>query len=247
MGSNVTEWWCESLSQACKHYSWSESTSCGTFGDIAARLRLALAHEDNASAMKACLDIFEWGGVALKPSDRSRVWVRTQSQDGSLVQRIKEAVTLLQPDSEQPLLRFDGKVLLMNSAMTKVYTAADETGNVVIYDVRVGAALGLLARRLLESLDLNQVPSELAFRWGAPATVTAAKQRTRDPSKGKLHFECLPNPSANPEADYTRAKLVRSTSKLLNQVVMNLAALGETVCITDLERALFMLGYDVRG
>jgi hypothetical protein len=246
-GKEVTEWWCESLAQASKHYSWTKNKARGAFADIATKLRQALDQKDNMQAKNACLDLFAWGGVARKQSDASRLWLLSRFEDGSLVQRIKEAVALLHPDSKESLHRFDGKDLLMNSAMTKVYAAADAEGNVVIYDGRVGAALGLLTRRLLEGLNMTHVPEELAFRWGPPTTAAAAKKRTRDPSKGKFHFDVLPNSSTNRNADRIRADLARSAGHILNKVAVQVKKQGEEISIADLERALFMLGYDVKS
>lgn len=147
----------------------------------------------------------------------------------------------LHPNAVDSLKRFDGKDLLMNSAMTKVYAAADPE-QIIIYDGRVGAALGLLVRHWLTSRKQVQVPAELAFRWGPHATSTSS----RNPSVGPLKFQSLYTASTQQSnsVEYW-AKLVRDSNRLLRRVVQILQEQGVAVRLLDLERALFMIGYRV--
>lgn len=244
---SVDEWWCHSLGNASANYSWPENLEHGSFNDIAIRLQVALKSNDNQAAAKACFDVFSWGGVARRPQDASRRWVERRRNDGQLAGLINEGVSLLGLKVVNDLARFDGDNLLMNSAMTKVYTAADVSGLVVMYDGRVGAALGLLVRHFLSSVGVNSVPEDLAFRWGAPTTQKAAKLKVRDPSSGGFRFMALPNSSTNAKADFIRADIARTTGRILSAVVNDLKGSGIDVSMTDIERALFMIGYDVRS
>lgn len=238
------EWWCESIGQAAHHYSWSPTSP--SFKLLSKNLQEAVAIKDESACLASCLDIFKWGGVARKANDRSNQWVIQKAQSGELCSRLERAVLLLSPECVESLEEFDGKRLLMNSALTKVYAAADPKHQIVIYDGRVGAALGLMVRRMLEEKEIAQIPESLMFDWGPPSSVKAAKLRTRDPSSARLKFKQLPNTSQKADADLRRAMLSRRTNSLLSSVVNTLRSQNEEIQPIDLERALFMIGYDVR-
>lgn len=237
-------WWCHSFEEAGNHYSWIETDV--SFADLSMSLQAALKNNDNQTCAKLCQKIFKWGGVARRQNDRSNIWVMSHLANGDLCTKIKEATKLLQPDSRHSLEEFNGNNLLMNSALTKVYAAADLQKNVVIYDGRVGAALGLIVRRMLEQQNLTQIPTSLRFRWGPPSTKKAARLNTRDPSTESLIFKRLPNTSQSKTADLRRAKLSKITNKLCRYVTNLLANDGTLVGSSELEKALFMIGYDVR-
>jgi hypothetical protein len=130
--------------------------------------------------------------------------------------------------------------------MTKIYAAADPD-NIIIYDGRVGAALGLLTRHWLVKNRRSTVPPDLGFRWGSNTKTASNKTETRDPSRDKFEFVSLYKPStvATNRTEYW-ADLVRNTNRILQQVVLTLAAQGRVVTLLELERALFMIGYHVR-
>lgn len=241
-----SDWWCLTLPQAVEHYSWPEKLAPDDFASIATRLRRALSTNDHMAAQTACLEIFNWGGVARKEDDASLVWVKAQAAANTLCSAILAAVERLRPGCNASLKAFDGKNLLMNSAMTKIYAAADPD-NIIIYDGRVGAALGLLARCWLVKNGQCGVPSDLAFRWGPNTKTASNKTETRDPSRDGFEFVSLYKPStlATNQTECW-ADLVRTTNRILQKVVLVLAAQGRVVNLLDLERALFMIGYDVR-
>lgn len=241
-----SDWWCLTLAQAAEHYSWPEKLAPNDFASIASRLRRALATNNDKAAQTACEEIFKWGGVARKPDDASLVWVQAQAAAKTLCRSILAGVKLLGPECDQPLHAFDGKRLLMNSAMTKIYAAADPH-NIIIYDGRVGAALGLLVCRWLAANRQDVVPDDLGFRWG-PNTMTATnKTLTRNPSRDGFEFVSLYSASTLATHQTEQwANLVRITSRILQQVLVLVVAQGQAVALLDLERALFMVGFDVR-
>lgn len=237
IGKPVQHWWCHSLSEAFFHYSWPEDPQPNSFQHIAARLRQALAVKDQAATRHECLAIFKWGGVARKTNDKSRVWVEDQYQKKTLCQSIMQATQLLQPGSSQALGAFDGRGLLMNAAMTKVYAAADPA-NIIIYDGRVGAALGLLARSWLVMSHIAGVPADLAFRWGR-----GQGSAKRDPSLGGYSFPELYSPSTKTHhKDAVWAGQVRLAGQLLKQMIVLNSSIAS---IGDIEKALFMIGFSV--
>jgi hypothetical protein len=241
-GQNLA-WSCESLSQAAQHWCWTSSIDKFSFADLAQGLQKAIAAGDETLAGQLCHDIYGWGGVALKPTDQSYAWVQQAAQKGELTKALRDAVSLLSPESTLPLNRFNDDDLLMTSATTKLYAAAAADGNVAIYDGRVGAGLGLLARQFLEVRQIGFVPDVLHFLWGPPRTAAQARARTRDPSTACHVFRQLPNGA---RSHGVRAELSRRTNALFQAVTDRLLERHTPVTFLELERALFMIGYCVR-
>lgn len=236
-------WSCSSLSEAAANWCWTSPVDSFPFGDLANALQQAIACNNQALALDLCLQIFKWGGVARRPHDASRVWVIREAAAERLTTNLAAAVALLLPEEVASLERFNLSDLLMNSATTKLYAAAATNGQVAIYDGRVGAALGLLARQFLEEQDIDSVPECLLFSWGPPQSPAQVAARTRDPSSVRYAFKQLPNGA---RSHLPRARLSRLTNKLFDEVCKRLAATGSVASFLDLERALFMIGYRVR-
>lgn len=238
--SDPSIWFCSSLKDACEHYSWPGGEQ---FPSLSERLQNAINAGDNKVAAEICGEIFTWGGVGRDRNgapDRSRAWVDKASQDGSLSEKLKTASTSL-CDEQSSLDAFDGVKFLMNSAMTKVY-AAVYPDQLIIYDGRVGAALGLLARDYLYEANVSGgVPDELAFGWGASRTrLSEGVKSERDPGDDRY---CFPRIFGS-KRDRRHAQMMRDASSLLRRVV-NSFERNSGPTLAELERALFMVGYDV--
>lgn len=242
-GGQNLPWLCESLAQAAQHWCWTSLDDETSFAELAKKLQQAIAAGDETLAEQLCYDIYRWGGVALEPTDCSRIWVRQACQNGHLTKDLGDAVSLLSPASAQALDRFNQKDLLMTSATTKLYAAAAEDDRVAIYDGRVGAGLGLLARQFLEARQIEFVPDVLHFLWGPPRTPAQERARTRDPSTARHRFRQLPNGA---RSHRVRAELSRRTNVLFQAVADRLVERRTPVTFLELERALFMIGYCVR-
>ena len=97
----------------------------------------------------------------------------------------------------------------MNAGFVKIYSLLCD--DCVIYDGRVGAALGLLTRQFCEATGRTVVPSMLAFAFGTPKEAPNSKHaKIRDPSHGTLRF-----PRLRPDAPISHrsgdaGKLVRA-------------------------------------
>ncbi|MEH6433832.1 hypothetical protein [Massilia sp. DD77] len=241
-GGRSIPWTCTSLSQAAQHWSWREPPR-KPFSDLAHALQMAMAADDDAAAAACCHDIFEWGDVARDADAPSRQWVADRARAGRLCNDLHAAVHLLAPGSTAPLDRFTAGNLWMNSATTKLYAAADPVAQTAIYDGRVGAALGMLARQFLEEQKVNSVPAELAFMWGAPQSASQAALRTRDPSTERHVFRKLPN---GVRSHRPRAELGRNVNTLFGRVIEILAERGLKASMLELERACLMIGYRLR-
>ena len=239
---NAEEMWhCDSISQAAKHYSWSGHDASCEYADLSQRLQAALQNNDERVARDLCFDIFKWGGVWKGGNTGSIMWLNEQFDKARLIFRLREACELL-VDIDANLDRFDGRDLLMNSSMTKVY-AAINFSNLIIYDGRVGAALGLLSRDYLHLIDYRgEIPKELRFPWGAAQGAQAARQRNkRDPSDGDFRFPAL----FGYRKDKLHAEMMRHSSNLLRMVASTNRSSSQCD-LASLEKALFMIGYDVR-
>lgn len=236
-------WSCSSLKEAADRYSWGvkSDNQCNLNYDCLSDqlCKNIEAGNDNATAASCC-QIFAWGGVGRSPKDASVIWVDGQRKAKQLSKRLVEARKILF-DPNASLKAFDGKHLLMNSAMTKVY-AASCPNQLIIYDGRVGAALGLIARDYLCSLQhQGPVPDQLAFGWGMSRKKYQRGQKSeRDPSEGCLVFPAL----FGVKKDKKHAEMMRNASRILCDVRSRLAT-SHSVSLSQLERALFMVGYDV--
>jgi len=228
-------WECANLREASERYSWAGEGA----GELVARLQDALKSNNTNETRDACLAIFKWGNVARKANDASRVWIGRPTDELPL--ELKRAVALLK-DPKAELLVFNGTDLLMNSAMTKIYWAADPDKQLAIYDGRVGAALGLLVREFLKSKGVKEVPAELQFRWGRSSNkYVPGEQDMRDPSQGHLRFPPL---FRSTRKDDHHAEMMRDASFLFQSVVRKLK---NKVAVHEIEKSLFMIGYDVSG
>lgn len=231
-------WSCASLEQAASNYSWwPPSTHPPSFQDLSQKLRSAIAAGDDRGAASVCREIFQWGGVGRlgrgRRANPSQGWIKDQADRETLCASLSHARACLVGDDG--LDAFDGKRFLMNSAMAKVYAAADPE-KLAIYDGRVGAALGLLARDFLQLGGHHSVPGELAFRWGSSRNACPGRRDQRDPSKGNLRFPRLFVKNGNQD----HALMMQRTSLLLRDLAGRSGAK-----LTDWEKALFMVGYDI--
>jgi hypothetical protein len=137
----------------------------------------------------------------------------------------------------------------MNSGTTKIFALSDPE-NIAIYDGRVGAGLALLSIDFLTSDaganfrsvtkdKANAVPPALRWRWGEGRTTVKTAGR-RDPNTDEFQFSSLSSASSLAKAhDAWRA------SRLFKAVIDDLAKRNVRVLLPDIERAFFMIGYDL--
>jgi hypothetical protein len=139
-------WACHSLKEAFEKYFWNgrnyESNKKELDGLKIYLTECMKARDDRRSANVIC-DIFKWGGT--NRNDENRRWTDRRAHRGTLCRAIDEGVRLLKDSNASASLdRFNGCDLRMNSSFAKVYALADRDGSLIIYDGRVGAALGHL-------------------------------------------------------------------------------------------------------
>jgi hypothetical protein len=248
--STGERWDCESLKRARERYRFkglSGEKTRAILDPLSKRIRESITKE-NASCHRLhhlCLEVLEWGGV----EGASSKWLRERCGDGSLAEQINSATELLATfPSKDPLDRFDGEDLVMNSGLTKIY-ALTKPDDVIIYDGRIGAAMGLLARRCCEKEGTkgrfkcghgeSAVPPVLQFPWGDGLGETGS----RNPSVEPYVFPALRPGTAR--SNRIHASACRKASYVLRMAVDIIRKGGASVNLRDLEMALFMVGYAV--
>jgi len=244
-------WSCDSIYSAFENYRWPFSAtdpiyksrvSGNTFNEstsflsqLSAGLRQSVEMADNELCRNYCLSILEWGGV-LNKND-----IRVSGLGDNICQYLLGVKDALRPD----MCHIDTYLnsMVMNSGFTKIYSLFID--DFIIYDGRVGAAVGLLVRKYCEDSNLDNVPRELAFAWGKgkESTYRSSLENKRNPSLGKYAFkELLNNPQRHTENNIRANWLLK---ELLNKTYSKFNKLDKALQLRALEAALFMIGYDV--
>lgn len=242
-----TAWQCQGLKDACAKYQWSHKGVRGVLpgtnleSNNAALSALGNALHDSLSpandpaAFTAAADVMKWGGVQ---AGNVRWLSINTDQLASLLKSTATAFT--NGNLSDPLLL--NKDLRFNAGMTKVYSLLVE--DFIIYDSRVGAALGWIVAKYCEEKKLPGVPAEIAFPWAPSKEAPNAKSpKNRNPGRGAF---CFPRLVAGPQHAHWNLK----ASWILAEVLALAGADGfagpKTVApLRRLEAALFMIGYDL--
>ena len=236
-------WGCNSVYNAYEQYRWNFSYSNeNDFGqsgrsfaenavalnNLRNKLRQAYLNSDTALLCKLSCMVLEWGGVSNWNAD----WCINNS--GRLLSTYREGMRMLKPGIADDRGPFPGR---FNSGMTKIYSLLLD--DFIIYDGRVGAALGYLVSRYCLDRGLTSIPSLIRFPWSPGKETNSANPKNRNPSSGDLQIESISSP-----AEHARWNL--RASWLLKEVAgqsSKFSGLGES--LRALEAALFMIGYDL--
>jgi hypothetical protein len=169
-----------------------------------------------------------WGGVDNKHRQkRTFEWIERNADEISA--KLWTAIDLIK-DEGASLESFDGENLMMNSTMTRFVSLADPEQKLMIYDGRVGGALGFFVARFAEEREIHQydLAEELLF--------AVDREAKRSPETKRIHFPALFGKSR----DRCHALMVRSASQIIWQVARECQANPR-----EIEAALFMWGYKV--
>lgn len=248
------EWQCSCLYEAYENYWWPYKMACPVQGKqvsgagshdsikylnlLARVLRSSIETNDVDLAQQSALAMLTWGGVL----NRNRERIITMG-DGicGYFRGVKERLNL----SKTRLGTHDG--ITMNSGFTKLYFLLVD--DFIMYDGRVGAALGLLGRLYAEENGLKRIPQAIEFSFGSGKVSPGQLQTVnrRNPSQGKYRlpaFSGHPNRQLNDNIKaswllYSLADKTASRFALLPRGPL----LNEQV--TAIQSALFMIGYHV--
>lgn len=250
----------ESLGDASRAYEFGGKTLSDTeklLNDLSQRLDRLLGPGDGDchKLHHLCLEILEWGGV----EGTSSRWLRERCDARLLAFDVRRARDELSGDTSPDSLACSVFAAVekhdripMNSGTTKIFALA-QPQKIAIYDGRVGAGLAMLTKRFLQSPDgknhqqpdsRNAVPRLLQWGWG-DGQATSRTVGRRNPNSPGFWFPCL---NRGKNADIQHAVYAWRASRLLRKVASDLtsATRSAAVSLADIERGLFVIGYDIR-
>ena len=225
------KWSAVGLADAVSKYAWSGknfSENKAELDRFASDLQSAMQRDANIDVCAILRAIMHWGGVDNKHRQkRTFEWIERNANGISA--KLSNAVDLIK-DERASLDPFDGVNLMMNSTMTKFVSLADPEQKLVIYDGRVGGALGFFVARFAEEREIHQydVAEQLLF--------AVDREAKRSPEMKRIHFPAL----FGKARDRCHASMVRWASQLIWQVAKECQASPR-----EIEAALFMWGYKV--
>ena len=234
---NSRNWNCNGLYDAFQKYEWDDTDWKNTKEELDAfrrDLRGACKAGDTGRVVLICKCILRWGGVK-----RGNIKY-LEDHKPRIIQELQHMKGLLSIDklpSKQDMCAFPNRPkseYRMNAGFSKIYSLLCDY--CVMYDSRVAAALGLLARQFCKVKEYKQVPSKLEFR--PPPNQT---QQIRNASCGSLKFRPLWRNSQL----YTEQVMCASWFlRLALEKEPNVFSSGEEG-LHELAAGLFMIGYDL--
>jgi hypothetical protein len=225
------KWSAVGLADAVSKYDWSGKSFSENKAELdrfAADLQSAIRRDSNTDVCVILRAIMQRGGVGNKyRQKRTFEWIE-RNEDG-ISARLSKTIDLIK-DEEAALDPFDGVNLIMNSTMAKIVSLADPEQKLVVYDGRVGGALGFFVARFTEEREIHQydVADQLLF--------AVDREAKRTPETNRIHFPAL----FGKARDRCHASMVRWASQLIWQVAKECQ-----VTPREIEAALFMWGYNV--
>tara|TARA_B110001469_G_scaffold88167_1_gene83653 strand:- start:172 stop:1017 length:846 start_codon:yes stop_codon:yes gene_type:complete len=241
-----TIWECDSIYNAFENYEWQFNCSIPNLGKIKGKtylesksaletiqkgLKKSIEENDSEKSLKYSISILEWGGVTRSNSDKLKLMGK------EILIYYKNSMKILNP--EKVNLNNDFSEIIMNSGFTKIYSLLVD--NFVIYDSRVGAALGLLIKEFLTEKHILKIPNELNFAYGnaRPSKGDDSNQNKRNPSTDIYKFSALRNNDKHHTLNNLKANW------LLKEIADKSKFDQEETPVRSLEAALFMIGYSV--
>jgi hypothetical protein len=225
------KWSAVGLADAVSKYAWSGKNFAESKAELdrfATDLQCAIQWEANSEVCDILRAIMHWGGVDNKHRQkRTFEWIERNAEGIST--KLSNAVDLIK-NEQASLDSFDGVNLIMNSTMTKIVSLADPEQKLVVYDGRVGGALGFFVARFVEEREILQydLADQLLF--------AVDREAKRTPDTNRIHFPAL----FGKTRDRCHASMVRWASQLIWQVAKECHASPR-----EIEAALFMWGYNV--
>lgn len=197
----------------------------------------SVENQDPDATMRAVHEILRWGagGVRTKLYTANMGWAQRQGEN--LVGVLQRGRLSINSDELADVAVFSqNNGPRMNAGYTKYYALA--CGDSIIYDGRVGAALGLLVRNYCIDSHLDVVPTELSFRWGPQ---NGTNPLNRDPSQGTLVFNKLPIGGSSWAEWNKKANWILQSA--IDAVDVEWVHAADS--LRRLEASLFMLGYSM--
>ncbi|MBO0937387.1 hypothetical protein J2I47_12595 [Fibrella sp. HMF5335] len=246
------EWFCDSIYSAFENYKWNyvythptnqnRLTGCSfidsekALNELSKTLREAIETQDDKLCVSCCMSILEWGGILSKNKDNIEKIKTSKRGIANYLKNVQHRLSLSVIDLEK-----DCEGIIMNAGFSKIYSLI--ISDFVIYDGRVGAALGLLVRKYCEDNSLLIVPEQLRFSYGNSRTVLSGIQNRRNPSTEKYKFFSLNNSSLKHIQNNIKANWL--AKEIVDRHDSRFKSLHMDRQLRAFEAALFMIGYDV--
>lgn len=249
------DWHCDCLYDAYDNYWWRYKITCPIQGKIvqgtsiqdslkymnllAENLRNSVEQGNADLLRKSSLAMLDWGGVL----PRNRQLLEDMGEEiCDYFRWAKEDLDLANT------YLGDHEGIIINSGFTKLYSLLID--DFIMYDGRVGAALGLLGRLYAEEKHLNKIPDMIKFSYGNGKVSPGRQQdgNRRDPSSDKhklLSFNGNHHRHINDniKASWLLKELADKTTSRFSHLPQK-QPLNER--LTAIQSALFMVGYDVQ-
>jgi hypothetical protein len=240
-------WCCDNIFDAATKYLWPWCGLNNTLKDSIVKLdhfqydlNTALENKDAAQLRDISIDIFKWGGVSNGNTKR----VRKNYLD--LASNYEGTISELHLNGNDQVLK---KVWNMNAGLSKIYSLLSD--DLIIYDSRVGAALGYLVRQCAIQHGWQYIPQELLFPYAPPRkNRNAVHPVNRDPGSFKgVRFPTFNGRSALHSIFMLRASwVIDAVIKKLDNINPDALKYGNVKSLRRhrlIEAGLFMIGYDL--
>ena len=252
-------WECSSIYDAYEKYLWPSidprsATKIETFSEtdnilsaLSEELKKSIKKRKNISLFQSIQNVLIWGGV-----ERYKIIARDlrdpemdrASYLESVMQVFKSESLSLDADFHIEVggNRFE---IAMDSGTTKIYSLI--CPKFIIYDSRVGSALGFLVQKWRAEKGIESIPESLRFSWGK--------------AYGESNTDRRRNPNFPQENVFPEFQRITNKKRIENNICANWAITKalELLATSDskdgflelpdplraVEAALFMIGYEV--
>jgi hypothetical protein len=231
-----------SLEEAFNGYWWNKEgykENANKLKKVQEIVRNAMKVNSASVTLEALREVLAWGagGTGQRLYTANLAWAIRQKN--LLNKSLSMACTVM--SSKSPDLRVfkptkTASYARMNAGFTKYYALACD--DVIIYDGRVGAALGLLAKEFCKRQGIKNLPEELSFRWGAQ---NGKKPLNRNPSDVYYRFPKLPAEGAVWAEWNMKANWILTTALKYTKADWCNGSDG----LRKIEAALFVIGYSI--
>ena len=228
----------KSLVECLELYQWNSKgygENKTELNALSHQLQHALRSNNTEETGRVFRDIYKWGGVRLQTKGQpniSQLWLDQNIKNATLVEKINFSRETILRGTD--FGRFDGLDLIMNSGFTKVVSlASTPNSELIIFDGRVGAALGHLAMMAIRSAGHTSISKDLLFPWGT----AQSNHLNRNPSSELVKF---PRLFGGNRSHHKHAIAMSVSSSIVRSVSTQLK-----IDPRDFEAALFMWGYSV--
>lgn len=213
----------------CFFYKYLPTSGCWSIQGYGPA-KYGLSSGQTVSLLNATLAVLTWGKVTTGNVD----WARRHAEDLRYI--YQKGMSLLDPKIADDRNSF---TLRFNSGFSKIYSLLLD--DFIIYDSRVGGALGHLVIQYCQSNQFESVPLLLQFPWAPAKETNPVRPKNRNPSTKHLILKKIDGSQEHALWNLRASWLLKEAageSELFSKL---------TDPIRALEAALFMIGYDLDG